>query len=84
MPLYLKIYDDLLNKIKSGYYPEFSKIPTEAELAKEYNVSRLTIRQATQMLVNEGKLEKGESGEQLLPAKIEQEITLLLIVLKSV
>lgn len=76
MPLYKKIYEDLLDKINSGYYPEFTKLPTEVELAEQYNVSRLTIRQATQMLVNSGKVEKRRRrGTIVTGKKIEQEIT---------
>lgn len=56
--LYTKIKDDLLAKIKDGTYAEGDTIPTEVALAKQYDVSRPTIRQALQILVNEGYLDK--------------------------
>lgn len=45
-PLFQTIYDDLLDKITSGEYAEDQKIPTEAELARIYSVSRITSKRA--------------------------------------
>ena len=56
--LYSAIKDDLLAKIKDGTYAEGEVIPTEVDLAKSYGVSRPTIRQALQILANEGYLDK--------------------------
>ena len=58
MTLYDQIKDDLLSKIKDGTYPEGQTIPSELELAEMYGVSRPTIRQALQILVSDGYLEK--------------------------
>ena len=52
--LYSSIKDDLLAKIKDGTYKEGDIIPPEVELAKSYGVSRPTIRQALQILANDG------------------------------
>lgn len=76
LPLYKKIEEDLLKKIKSGAYAEDQLIPTELELAEEYGVSRPTIRQAVQMLVDEGYLEKRKKrGTVVRRPKIQQEFT---------
>ncbi|QOY60435.1 GntR family transcriptional regulator [Thermophilibacter immobilis] len=56
--LYSSIKNDLLAKIKNGTYAVGDVIPTEVALAKEYGVSRPTIRQALQILVNAGYLDK--------------------------
>ena len=56
--LYSDIREDLLEKIKSGVFKEGEVIPSEVELAKQYGVSRPTIRQATQTLVDDGYLER--------------------------
>lgn len=56
--LYSEIRDDMLGKIEDGTYRDGEILPTELELAKQYGVSRPTIRQATQQLVEEGYLEK--------------------------
>jgi GntR family transcriptional regulator len=52
-PLNQVVFEDLLNKIKSGYYPPGEKLPTESELQSIYGVSRAPIRQAL------GKLQTG-------------------------
>ncbi|MGL4654810.1 MAG: GntR family transcriptional regulator [Sarcina sp.] len=59
--LYEKIYSDLITKIEDGFYKKGDKIPTEQELTKEYNVSRMTIKCAIKMLVDEGYIER-QSG----------------------
>ena len=58
IPLHKKIRMDLLEKIQNGEYAENQLIPTEMELAEQYSVSRPTVRQAVQALVDEGYLEK--------------------------
>ncbi|WP_346904338.1 GntR family transcriptional regulator, partial [Faecalicatena contorta] len=49
-PLFEKVKDDISARIKSGEYPAGSKIPTEVELIKQYDVSRITIRRAIEEL----------------------------------
>ena len=56
--LYLEIADSIRKKILDGIYPVDSLIPTETELEEEYNVSKITIRKAVEMLVIDGYLEK--------------------------
>lgn len=56
--LYAEIHDDILKKIEDGTYRGGEIIPSENELAKQYGVSRPTIRQATKLLAEEGYLEK--------------------------
>lgn len=65
IPLHKKIRMDLLEKIQNGEYAENQLIPTEMELAEQYSVSRPTVRQAVQALVDEGYLEKRKKEEQL-------------------
>ncbi|MBM7711185.1 GntR family transcriptional regulator [Enterococcus xiangfangensis] len=76
VPLHKKIRINLLEKIQNGEYVENQLIPTEMELAEEYNVSRPTIRQAVQSLVDEGYLEKRKKrGTIVKKNKIQQEFT---------
>ena len=56
--LYTSIKEDLLVKIKNGTYAEGDVIPSEVDLAKEYGVSRPTIRQALHILTSEGYLDR--------------------------
>jgi len=76
IPLHKKIRQDILNKIETNEYSENQLIPTELELAEIYGVSRPTIRQAIQALVNEGYLEKRKRrGTIVRKPKIQQEFT---------
>ena len=50
LPLYQKIYNDLVEKITNGDYQEGDRIPSEKELAEEYNVSRITSKKALEMM----------------------------------
>lgn len=53
-PLYITLADDIRAGIAGGKYPPGSRIPTEAELETIYGVSRITVRKAMELLVNEG------------------------------
>ena len=48
------IHEQLENMIKSGVYKVGDKLPTEAELARTYRVSRMTARAAVDSLVQDG------------------------------
>lgn len=77
MTLYDKVREDLLSKIKDGTYPEGQTIPSELELAKIYGVSRPTVRQALQLLADEGYLEKRRRrGTVVTRPKISQSFTM--------
>lgn len=53
VPLYHQVYLLLLESIQRGEYGEGAKIPTEVELCKMFNVSRITIRRALDELEND-------------------------------
>lgn len=77
MTLYDKIRKDLLSKIKDGTYPEGQTIPSELELAQIYGVSRPTVRQAIQLLADEGYLEKRRRrGTVVTRPKVKQSFTM--------
>ncbi len=56
--LYVKVYNDLKEKIISGVYQIGDMIPTEKELTEIYDVSRITIRRALTMLAEDGIVER--------------------------
>lgn len=58
IPKYLKLKEIIMKDILLEKYPLNSKLPTENELAKEYNVSRSTIRQTLELLENDGIISK--------------------------
>ena len=71
--MYRKISKDIYEKINTGVYKQGSTIPTEFELAEMYQVSRPTIRQAVQLLVDDGYLEKRKKrGTIVCAPKIRQ------------
>lgn len=53
VPLYLQIAEDIKAKIQKGELKSNSRIPTELELSDQYRVSRITIRKALELLVDE-------------------------------
>ena len=62
MPPLLPIYHQIRNKIKewivSKEYGLGEQIPSETELAKMFNVTRMTVRQAIALLIQEGLLNR--------------------------
>lgn len=76
IPHHLFIQQDLLKKIQSGDYAQGHLIPKESELTEIYQVSRPTVRQAIQYLVNDGYLERRKRrGTIVKQQKINQEFT---------
>ncbi|WP_308513746.1 GntR family transcriptional regulator [uncultured Turicimonas sp.] len=51
------VFEDLFQKIESGFYPEGSKLPAENELVSIYGVSRPIVRNALQALREQGYIE---------------------------
>jgi DNA-binding GntR family transcriptional regulator len=52
-PLYRVIYDDIVGQIRSGVLEPAAQLPSEPDLAKQYGVSRMTVRQALDLLVTD-------------------------------
>lgn len=57
MSLYMQIKDEMMNKIKNREWVLGNRIPSENQLCKMYNVSRITVRQAIAELTRDGYLE---------------------------
>ncbi|MFK4926109.1 GntR family transcriptional regulator [Lactococcus garvieae] len=55
-PKYLVIYEDVKEKILSGYYPINSRIADGNTLVQEYDASLMTVKKALDILVSEGFL----------------------------
>ena len=56
VPVYVQIRESLRSDIIQGALKRGEQLPSENELAARYNVSRMTIRQSTEDLVDEGLL----------------------------
>jgi GntR family transcriptional regulator len=63
-PMHRRIAEALRHSIRSGVYPRGTQLPSEHELAEEFDVSRGTIRQALATLRAEGVIasRKGARG----------------------
>ena len=58
IPLYEQVKESIKQKIEQKEWTENSRVPSEIELMKMYEVSRVTVRNALTILVDEGYLEK--------------------------
>jgi len=73
VPLYFQLKELILSEIKKGNFKEGSMIPTEKELSNLFQISRTTVRQAINELVQEGWLYRVKSkGTFVSKSKIDQ------------
>ena len=56
IPLYYQLYEILHAQIRDGIWQPEEMVPTENELVQQYGLSRATVRQAFEILVNKGKV----------------------------
>lgn len=73
IPLYHQLKEVLLDMIRAGEWKPSEKIPTEDELARQYEISKTTVRLALRELETEGfvRREQGRGTFVAIP-KIEQ------------
>ncbi|AIG65051.1 GntR family transcriptional regulator [Weissella tructae] len=72
-PVYVQIHDDIREAIDAGRWQAGDKIPSERELADQFDVSRMTLRQAVMLLVDEGVLERRVgSGTYVAEQKVQE------------
>lgn len=57
-PRYRQIYRSMLKEIRTGAWAEGQQLPTEEELCRLFDVSRITVRRALQLLEAEGLLRR--------------------------
>ncbi len=68
VPLYRQLADMLSSEIDEGVHEVAERIPSEHELADRFDIGRPTVRQATDLLVRQGRLERRRgSGTYVLP-----------------
>lgn len=58
IPLYHQLADILTDQIRTGVYAPGDVIPSETGIAKEYRIGRPTVRQAMDILVRKGLVER--------------------------
>lgn len=76
IPLYHQLYEGLRSQILSGELEPGDMLPTENELLDRHGISRNTVRQALDLLVNDGLIvrERGR-GTFVAQPKIDQGLT---------
>lgn len=76
MPVYIKMHNQMREWINEGKWKEGDKIPSERDLALEFDVSRMTARQAVNTLVDEGLLERRRgAGTFVAPEKVRERMS---------
>ncbi len=70
--LYEKIYNYILDEIKNGRLQSGDKIPTESELADQFNVSRITSKKALDLLSQQHIIERFQGKGSFVTAITSQ------------
>jgi GntR family transcriptional regulator len=77
-PLYLQLKDSIAAEIRAGGYRSHQRLPSERELANQFNVSRMTVRQAMLELVRDGMIyTRVGKGTFVAAPKIDQQLRAL-------
>ena len=77
-PLHLKIRRSIQDRIVNGDWPPQFQLPSEPELAQQFNVSRMTVRQAIQTLAEKGFLYRRRGvGTFVSPVRMERDLSRL-------
>lgn len=75
LPMYRQIADAIREKIGEGEYKVGEALPTEAQLREVFSVSRVTVRQALKLLIENGELESVQgSGTYVKSNRINYDI----------
>lgn len=71
VPLYQQMMTELIHQIEIGALKENDKLPSEQELGKKFNISRITVRKALDELQNRNFIYKKQGqGSFVLSSKI--------------
>ncbi|MBZ0297639.1 MAG: GntR family transcriptional regulator [Anaerolineae bacterium] len=78
LPVYYQLKEILREKIAQGIWIPGEQIPSERELSEEYQISRATVRQALNGLIEDGCVERRQGlGTYVIEPKIVQYLTRL-------
>ena len=71
VPLYIQIASALRQRIESGYWQPRQKISTLEELEREFEVARVTVRLAIELLENEGLVHRQQGRGTFVADKVQ-------------
>ncbi len=72
IPLYHQLADALMEQIRSGTYEPGAVIPSENGMARHYNIGRPTVRQAMDILVRKGLVERKRGSGTFVKKQMPQ------------
>ena len=76
VPVYIQIHIEIRKEIESGKWAVGERIPSERQLSQDFDVSRMTLRQAIQTLVDEGILQRQVgSGTYVASSKVQEKMS---------
>ncbi|MGR3741262.1 GntR family transcriptional regulator [Companilactobacillus sp. DQM5] len=76
VPVYIQIHNQIKKEVESGKWKIGERIPSERSLSQTFHVSRMTLRQAVQTLVDEGILQrKVGSGTYVASSRVQEKMT---------
>lgn len=76
LPIYIQIHNEIKRNIEANRWKIGDRIPSERELSTDFGVSRMTLRQAIQTLVDEGILERRVgSGTFVANQKVQEKMS---------
>lgn len=75
-PMYIRIHNQIKRDVENHVYKVGDRIPAERQLAVEFGVSRMTLRQAIKTLEEEGILERRlGSGTYVASQKVQEKMS---------
>lgn len=77
---YQRVYRRLRARILAGYYEIGAQIETEPQLAKLFQVSLITVRQATSILQDEGLIDRQQGRGTFVPESVRGRLKVLCVV----
>jgi GntR family transcriptional regulator len=73
-PKYLQIHARLHDRISSGQWPVGSSLPSQRELADEFGVSLMTLRQAVALLIDDGLVDTRHGSGTYVAARYSYDL----------
>ena len=73
-PKYLRIHAELRDRISSGQWPAGTPLPAQRDLAAEFGVSIMTLRQALQLLADDGLIAARHGSGTYVTARYEYDL----------
>ena len=75
LPAYIRIHDKIKEDVDDGTWKIGQRLPSERDLCETFDVSRMTVRQAITLLVDEGILErKPGSGTFVASSRVKEKM----------